>query len=97
VRGEQPGAEEAGLVEKRRRTNAMVSHHEIDLGAALGQMDRVSEIVFLGKGADGLQQFGRRGLGERGGREHADASLLRAVPGREQVIDALQALVSQPG
>ena len=70
-------------------------HHEVDLGAALRQVNRVSEIVFLGEGADGLQQLGRRGLGERGGREHADASLIRAVPLAEQVVDALQALVSQ--
>ena len=97
VRREQPRAEEAVLVEKRRRTKAMVSHHEIDLGVALGQVDRVSEIVFLGEGADGVQQLGRRGLGERGGREHADASLLRAVPRGEQVVDALHALVSQLG
>ena len=75
----------------------MVPHHEIDLGAALGQVDRVAEIVLLGEGADRLQQLGRRCLGERGGREDADASLLRAVPGREQVVDALHALVAQPG
>ena len=59
VRREQPRAEEAGLVEKRRRTNAVVPHHEIDLGAALRQVDRVAEIVFLGEGADGLQQLRR--------------------------------------
>ena len=59
VRREQPRAEEAVLVEKRRRTKAVVLHHEIDLGAALGQVDRVSEIVFLSEGADGLQQLGR--------------------------------------
>jgi hypothetical protein len=73
----------------------MVSHHEVDLGHALGQVDRISEIVSLGEGTDGLQQFGRGGLGERGGREHADPSLALAVPGGEQVIDALQAFVSQ--
>ena len=80
VRREQPRTEEAVPVEKRRRAEAVVPHHELDFGAALRQVDRVAEIVFLGEGADRLQQFGRRGLGERGGREHADASLLRAVP-----------------
>ena len=60
VRREQPRAEEAVLGEKRRRTNAVVLHHEIDFGAALRQVNRVSEIVFLGEGADRLQQLGRR-------------------------------------
>ena len=58
VRREQPRAEEAVLVQKRRRTKSMVSHHEIDLGNALGQVNRVSEIVFLGERADGVQQLG---------------------------------------
>ncbi len=75
----------------------MMAHHEIDFGNALGQGNRVSEIVFLGEGTEGLQQLGRRGLGERRGREHADASLVLAVPRGEQVIDAFHALVSQPG
>src|SRR5207302_6097234 len=64
---------------------------------ALGQMDRVSEIVFLSEAADGVQQLGRRRFGERGRGKHADASLLGAMPRGEQVIDAAQTLVAQPG
>ena len=60
VRGEQPRAEEAVPVEKRRRPKAMVLLHEIDFGDALVQVNRVAEIVLLGKGAHGLQQFRRR-------------------------------------
>jgi hypothetical protein len=67
----------------------MESQHELDFGAALVQMDRVPEVVFLGEGADGVQQLGRCVLGERGCRKHGDASLFGAVPGGEQVIDAL--------
>ena len=96
VRREQARAKEAGLVEKRRRTHAVVPHHEVDLGHALRQMNRVSEIVLLGERADGLQQLGRRGLGERRRGKHADASLPRAVPGGKQIVDALQTLVPQP-
>ena len=62
---------------------------------ALLQVNRVAEVVFLGERADGLQQFGRCGFGERGGREHADASLVLAVPRAEQIVDALQALIAQ--
>src|SRR5207253_5105125 len=94
---EQPWTEKVVLREKRRRTNAVVSHREIDLGAALRQVNRVSEVVFFSKGADRLQQLGRGGFGERGCREYAAGSLLRAVPRGEQIVDALQALVSQPG
>ncbi len=82
VRREQPGTKEAVLREKRRRTNSMVLHHEIDFGAALRQMDRVSEIVFLGKGANGLEQLGRAQLSQCGGGKHADTTLFRAVPFR---------------
>jgi hypothetical protein len=89
VRREQPRAEEAVLVEEGRRTKTMVPHHELDFGVALIQVDRVSQIVLLGEGANRLQKFGRRVLGERCRWEHADASLLRTVPGGEQVIDAL--------
>ena len=95
VRREQPCTEEAVPVEERRRTNAVVPHHEIDLGDALRQMDRVSEVVFVGEGAHRLQQFRRRSLGQRGGREDADASLILAVPRGEQIVDALHALVAQ--
>ena len=97
VRGEQPRAEKAVLVEKRGGTKAMVAHHELGFGEALVQVNRVSEVVLLGERADRLQQLGRGGLGERGGGEHADAPLIRAVPLAEQVVDALQALVTQLG
>ena len=53
VRREQPGAEEAVPVQILRRTEAVVHHHELVLGAALVQMDRVAEIVRLGKVANG--------------------------------------------
>jgi hypothetical protein len=37
----------------------MVPHHEVDLGAALGQVDRVPEVVLVSKGADSFQQLRR--------------------------------------
>ena len=60
VRGEQARAEEAVPVEERRGAHAVVLHHEVHLGAALRQVNRVAEVVLLGERADGLQQFGRR-------------------------------------
>ena len=59
VRREQPGAEEVVLGEILRRTKAMVSQHVFRLPATLGQVDRISEIVFLSEVADGMQQLGR--------------------------------------
>ncbi len=53
VRGEQARPEKAVLVEKGRRTQAVVPDHEIDFGAALREVNRVAEVVRLGKGADG--------------------------------------------
>ena len=97
VRREQARTEEVVLFEESRRTGAMISQHELDLGAALGQVDRVPQIVLLSKRADGVQELGRRVLRERGRRKHADTSLPCAVPGGEQVLNALQAFVSQPG
>ena len=95
VRREQPRPEESGPSRNAGGRSAVVPHHELDLGDALRQVNGVAEIVLLGEGADRLQQFGRRRLGERGGREHADASLVLAVPRREQIADALHALVAQ--
>src|SRR5207249_1726546 len=97
VRGEQPGTEEAVLVEKGRRTETVKPEHEIDLGAALRQVDRVAEIAFLGEGTDGMQQFGRGVLGQRSGGKDADASLSRAMPRAEQIGDAPQSLIAEPG
>ncbi len=56
---EQSETQEVVLIQIGRRTNAMEFQHELELGAALVQMNRVSQIVLLGKGADGLQQLGR--------------------------------------
>ena len=53
VRREQPGAEEAVPVQILRWTEAVVHDHELVLRAALVQMDRVPEIVRLGKVAHG--------------------------------------------
>ncbi len=57
--GEQPGPEEAMPIQIGGRPNAMVLHHELELGTALVQVDRVSHVVLLGEGSDGLQQRGR--------------------------------------
>ena len=73
----------------------MVPHHEVDFGAALRQVNRVAELVLFGELADRLQQLRRRCLGERGGGEDADASLVLAVPRGEQIVDPLHALVAQ--
>ncbi len=57
VRREQSGAEEVVLVEVGRRPNAVIALHELELGTTLVQMDRVADVVRLGEGADGLQEF----------------------------------------
>ena len=51
---EQPGTKEVVLIKVFRWTDAVVPHHELELGAALIQMDGIADIVFLGEGADGL-------------------------------------------
>ena len=95
VSRKQARTEEAVTIEVRRRAHAMVLHHEVHLGAALRQVDGVAEVVLLGERAHRLQQLRRRGLGQCGGREHADASLVLAVPRREQIVDALQPVIAQ--
>ena len=57
MRRKQSRTEKPVPREKCRRAHAVMPLHEIDFGAALRQMDRVAEIVFLGEGADGLQQL----------------------------------------
>jgi hypothetical protein len=96
VRREQPGAEEIVLAKKSGRANAVVLHHVVDLGMGLIEMDGVAQIVFLGEIADGMEQFGRRTLGESGRWKHADAAKF-PVPGAEQIVDALHSLVPHLG
>ncbi len=56
--GEQAGTEEAVPVEKRRRPQPMELFHELVLGDALIEVNRVTEIVLLGKRAHRFQQVG---------------------------------------
>ena len=72
----------------------MVPDHEFDLGAALRQMNGISQIVLVGEGAYRLHQLGRRCFGQRRGRKDADAAIILAVPGREQIADPLHAFVT---
>ena len=83
------------LGQERRRRHAVMLLHEVNFGAALRQVNRVAEIVLLGERAHRLQQFRRRRLRQRGGREHADASPVGAMPLAEQLVDALHPLFAQ--
>ncbi len=58
VRRKQPRAEEAVPIEKRRRPQPMMAHHEIHFGAALRQVNRVTDVVLLGESPQRLQQLG---------------------------------------
>jgi hypothetical protein len=58
MRREEARPEKAVPIEKCRRTDAVVLDHEVDLGAALREVNRVAEIVLVGKRADGPEQLG---------------------------------------
>jgi len=55
VRREQPGTEEAVPVQVLGRPDPVVQDHELVLGAALVQMDRVAQVVGLGEVAHRAQ------------------------------------------